>query len=186
MEVETKVKVKDLTQVKNKLISMGAVFDKEKAQADHYYKPKGREKETQCPGSFIVRVRKMQQKSFLTVKLLTNVVGAWEEHETEINNSEVMRKILEKIGFSHVFSINKTRSAGKLGEFEVCIDDVKELGKYLEIALDSEDLKNKEEAKEKIDKLIAELGFDKPDVEHRGYAAIISQNMGIKFEGGAG
>jgi predicted adenylyl cyclase CyaB len=97
-----------------------------------------------------------------------------------------MRNILEKSNFSHVFSIIKTRTIGKLGEFELCIDDVKELGKYLEIALHSEDLKNAEGAKEKISNLIAELGFDESNVEHRGYAAIISQNMGVKFEGGAG
>jgi adenylate cyclase class 2 len=180
MEVETKFRTDDLEALRSKLINMGAVFSKVTTQIDEYFKPKGREREVQRPGSFILRIRIEGDKSTFTYKNLTDRTGVWVEHETEISDPAEMKNILTKAGFSQLFTITKTRTTGHIGELELCLDHVKELGDYLEIALDSE---NGEEAKQKISDFMAKIGISEKDVEHRGYAAIISQNMGIKFEG---
>ncbi len=109
MEIEVKAKVGDLAQIKKKLIELGAEFSTITNQDDYFYKPKGREMEDQGPGSMIIRVRKESKMSFLTIKAMTGTTGVWEEHETEIKNPEETRKIIEKMGYSHIFEMNKSR-----------------------------------------------------------------------------
>ena len=183
MEIETKIKTDDLEAMKNKLVEMGAEFWDTVIQEDDWFKQKGKEMETQKPGSYILRIRKQGERSFFTFKALTETTGAWVEHETTIDNPDEMQEILKKIGFKKMITITKERTVGKLGEFGVCIDKVKELGNYVEFEIISDDV---EQGKKKIDDLFKKLKVSEEQVEHRGYAAIIFQNMGVKFEGTQG
>ena len=132
------------------------------------------------PGNFILRIRKSTKNS-LTFKALTDRAGVWIEHETEISDPEQLRSILEKIGFVERVSMHKTRLPGKLDDFELCLDDIEELGTYMEIALDSED-GNK--AKDRIMGLLAKLGFSEKDIEHKGYVALLFEKLhGVRFKG---
>ena len=180
MEIETKFKTDNLEEIKNKLIGMGAVFSEELEQIDEYYKPKGRETETQKPGSFLLRIRIQGNKKFFTCKALTDRTGVWDEHEMEISDENALREILKKLNYTMIFSITKKRANGRLNEFGLCIDKVKELGNYLEVEIISD---NGEEGKHKISALLKKLGAAEKNMEHRGYAAILSQRMGVKFEG---
>lgn len=179
MEVEAKVKVENLESVKKKLLSMGAEFHPEKRQADYFFKRKGHELDPQGPGDFLLRVR-VSSKNFLTIKVLTDRAGVQIEHETEIGNPEAARKLLEAAGFSQFLTMTKTRIPGKLEDFELCLDDIKELGTHLEIALDSQD---SHKAKERIVELLGKLGFHENDIIHKGYVTILQERMGVRFDG---
>lgn len=179
MEVEVRVKVDNLEEIKNKLIALGAEFYKEKIQVDSFFKRKGEELAPAGPGNVLLRVRE-SDKNKLTFKALTEQTGVWIEHETEISNPEETKLMLEKIGFSKVTTMTKKRISGKLDEFELCLDDIKELGTYLEIALDSSD---GEAAKKKLIELLNKLGFDESQIIHKGYGAMLFERLGVKFEG---
>ena len=183
MEIETKIKTDNLEEIKKKLVDLGANFFNTVIQEDDWFKQKGKEMETQRPGSYILRIRKQGKQSFFTFKALTETTGAWIEHETGIENPNDMQAILEKIGFKKVITITKERTFGKLGEFSICIDKVKELGNYIEFEIISNDAK---QAKNKINELLKKLNISENQIEHRGYAAIIFQDMGVKFEGTQG
>ena len=99
MEIETKIKVDNLNDAKKKLVSLGATFSHTTRQIDDYYKEKGKEKETQRPGSFLLRIRKQKEKSQLAFKALTNKTGVWIEHETDISKPEEVEKILEFLNY---------------------------------------------------------------------------------------
>jgi predicted adenylyl cyclase CyaB len=180
MEIETKIKTSDLSGIRTRLEALGAKFTHTVKQSDEYYKQKGKEMETQKPGSYILRIREQPGKSKFTIKVLTETTGAWIEHETEIEKPAELRRILELAGFSKLFTINKERTYGKLDNFEICLDKVKELGNYAEFEIIAEDAA---EGKRTIHELFKKLKVSEKDIEHRGYAAIISQNMGVKFEG---
>jgi predicted adenylyl cyclase CyaB len=182
MEIEAKVKVEDLEQVKQKLIQMGAQFSEKKKQIDHIFKPKGKEFAEQGPGDYIWRIRESARNK-LTFKALTETAGVWVEHETEIKDPEEMKKILLKSGFSQVLIMTKERTPGELGDFELCLDDIKELGTHLEIALDSNDEKI---AKKRIVELLGKLGYGESQIIHKGYVAILFERMGVKFRDGTG
>jgi len=180
MEVEVKARVKDLAALKAKLESMGAKFGRTAQQRDSYFKPKGFDKKPEGPGSWIVRIREDGSKRTLTLKALTEVLGAWKEYETGIDNSEQACKLLETMGLTNTFTLNKIRIYGKLGEFEVLLDDVKELGKYLEVALESDE---KDKSREKILKLMKGIGVNEKDIEKRGYGEIMGEKLGHRFGG---
>jgi len=182
MEVEVKAMVMDMAALKSKLESMGAKFGRKAEQRDSYFKPRGFDKRPEGPGSWIVRIREDGGKRTLTMKTLTEVLGAWKEYETRIDNAEQTRKMLEAMGLINAFTLNKKRIYGKLGEFEVLLDDVEELGKYLEVALESDE-KEKDKSRERILKLMGEIGINENDIERRGYGEILGEKMGHRFGG---
>ncbi len=179
MEVEVRAKVDDLSSIRSRLEEMGAVFGKETRQADRIFKRRGEEKKEQGPGDFILRVRDNHKKKF-TFKGLTETTGAWEEHEVEIDDAEEMIKILERTGFAECLAMTKRRIIGKLDDFEVCLDDIKELGTYIEVELGSD---NAQEAKDMIMGLLKKLGIDESNVEHKGYVALLFEKQGVVFKG---
>ena len=180
MEVEIKAKVKNFTNIKNKLIKFGAKLERRKKQVDIFYKPKKEVRSTLRPGSYILRTRESGNDKFLTFKALTPIKGAWEEYEVRIDNTKEMQKILERLDLVRVFSINKIRISAQLGDFELNLDRVKELGNYIEIGLIDTD---GEKAQNKIIELYSKLGISEKQLERRGYGEIIIANMGIKSNG---
>ena len=178
MEVEMKAKIDDMEEMKQRLESKGAKFEGEAQQVDAYYKPKGFDKRPNGPGDWILRVRTSGDEKSLTIKVLTEVTGAWIEHETGIDNEEQARKIAETMGLINVFTFHKRRMFGRLGEFEVLLDDVKELGRYIEVALESDE---KEGTRQKIIDFMKTIGIEEKDVEKRGYGEIMGEKLGHKF-----
>jgi len=179
MEVEAKVELKDLEEIKKKLISLGAKFFKEKKQDDIFFYKKGAENKVQGPGDFVLRIRESDKNTF-TFKALTDRTGFWVEHETEISSPREMKIILEKTGFVEMTAMHKKRIPGELGEFELCLDDVKELGKFLEVALESEE---GEKSERKLVDFLKKLEFDEKEIIHKGYGAMMFAKLGIKFDG---
>jgi len=179
MEVEARVKVNNLEEIKKKLTDLGAEFFAEKTQIDSIFKPKGFELRPQGPGDIILRVRE-SDKNYLTFKAFTEQPGVWVEHETVIENPKEAKQILLKSGFVKALSMTKKRLPGKLNNFEICLDDIKELGTYIEISLDSY---NGNTAKKEIMNLLDKLEFDESQIIHKGYVTILLERLGIKFKG---
>ena len=179
-EVEMRFKCPDLEDFKSNLIKMGAKLSGPEIQEDFYFRPKGKENAEQKPGDFILRIRRTKDKKFLTLKGLTEIRGAWLEHELEINNAEEAEKMLSVMGYARWLEISKTRQTTKLDDFEICIDDVKQLGPYVEVSLFAEDTEN---ARNKIKQFISNLGISENEFESRGYPEIIGEILGIKFSG---
>lgn len=183
MEVEIKVKINNFEKIKKKLVKLGVEFKKPEIQIDYYYKLAGCKMETQRPGSYILRIREQNKKGWFTIKVLTKTTGVWIEEETEIINSKSAKKILELAGFEKVLTKTKERQTGKLGKINICLDKLKGLGNYVEFEIISN---NPEKAKKEIINLIKKLELSEKDIEHRGYAAIIFQKKGVKYEGTGG
>ncbi|MBW2993189.1 class IV adenylate cyclase [Candidatus Woesearchaeota archaeon] len=179
MEIEARVRVKDFEKLKQELINLGASFGDTKKQEDRYFYNKEQlAKEVKGPGSFVLRIRK-SDKCFLTYKAFTDQLGAWDEHEVLIDDFDVMNTILLKSDFVQIIQVIKSRTKGNLGEYELCLDEIKDLGTFMEIQLIGED---KEDARQKLLALLNKLGFSKEDIEHRGYPEIMLADK-MKFGG---
>lgn len=85
MEVEVKAKVDNLDEIKEKLKTLGAYFDKVKKEEDFYYKLEGEIYNLE-PGSFTLRVRDGDRGKLLTFKAFTDTYGVWDEHEVKIDD----------------------------------------------------------------------------------------------------
>lgn len=77
-------------------------------------------------------------------------------------------------------TLTKERIPGKLGEFSFNLDNIKELGLYIEVELIDEDGKR---AQDKIKQLLFKLGISENQLERRGYIEIIFEAQGMKFNG---
>lgn len=179
MEIEVKAKVPNLTPIKKKFQKMGVRFGKSVKQIDHYFKLEGKEKESQGPGSALLRIRQQGGKIELTVKKLTNRKGVWEEYEVTVSNKNIF-VILAALGFVPVFTITKIRETGVYGHFNLCLDTIKELGNYIEVEKFG---KNGEKIQNEIVTLLHSLGIKDSQIERRGYAQILFQKMGVRYSG---
>ncbi len=179
MEVEIRAKC-DHEDVMKRLVGLGFEFTEKKSQDDCYYKKRGEEKATQRAGSWIVRVRHEGDKAELCMKVLTETTGSWEEYETIVSDSESVKEILDRIGLVKVLELNKTRIEARKDGMAVCIDDVKQLGSYIEAEVQTDRV---EDGKKRISGLFQSIGITKDDHEHRGYPVIIFEAQGIKFDG---
>ena len=151
-------------------------------QQDIIFKPKGKEYTPQGPGDFILRIRK-SIKNFLTFKALTENAGVWVEHETEISNVDETEQMLLKTGFSKTITMTKDRISGKIDDLEICLDNIRELGTFIEIEAISDD---ELEAKNKIVGLLKKIGHSEKEIIHKGYVAILFEKKGAVFNGNSG
>ena len=180
MEVEVKARVDDMEAMKQRLESAGAAFEGETDQVDAYFKPKGFDARPAEPGDWILRVRKSGDEKTLTIKVLTEITGAWKEHETVIGNPGQAVKIAEVMGLINVFTFHKKRIFGRMGEFEILLDDVKELGRFIEVGIISDE---PEKTRQKIIEFLKSIGIKEEDIERRGYGEIMGEKLGHKFDG---
>ncbi len=178
MEVEARVKVNDLDKIKQRLTSIGADFFERNYQIDSVYKTKGKELEPLGPGAFILRIRESGKGNKLTYKNLTETPGVIIEYETNIDNPNEMRKIIESSGFGLVYTMEKERTSGKLRDFKLCLDNVKEIGTYLEVELQSED---GDGAMNKIKQFFKKIGFPENEITTKGYSLMIFEKLGVTY-----
>lgn len=173
-EVEVKARVFDKSKLLNKLKGLGCVLSEPIRQEDRIYFPKG--------VSFAIldklnnpflRIRIQEHKKIFTLKKsrsdeLDNI-----EHETEIENSEEMDAIIKLLGFTPSIRVTKLRQKGKLGECEICIDEVENLGSFIEIEKIIPDSESKEKTIVELLKILHELGIEPEDRVFKGYDTLI-------------
>ncbi len=179
MEIEVKVKIDDLPKLKKDIENLGAGWSETKIQVDAYFKRKEDVDSVQRPGSFILRVRR-DSKAKLTFKAFTDRRGVWEELETTIDDPGAMEKILEKSGFVNVLTLHKRRTSTKYQQFSLEIDEIEELGDFLEAEVMGED---GEKLQEEIKQFFLSLGLSPEKIDRRGYPEMIFESQGQKFEG---
>jgi predicted adenylyl cyclase CyaB len=180
METERRVRLsaEELEPLVAALELRGIFLGASQLQKDVYYKERGFRTRTQGPGAWIVRVRYTESRHWLTMKRLTNEDGVWEETETVIDDGTVVERILTSIGAEHAVTVNKSRRLAKLGDMEVIIDEVSDLGTFLELAIEGSDVVY---AAQKIDFLLTDLDIPRGRVELRGYPTILLEREGVVF-----
>jgi predicted adenylyl cyclase CyaB len=129
-EIEVKILEINRAQVEEKLASLGAikVFDDE-IHARYYDLPDQRLKSS----GITLRLRKEGPKAVVTLKMDVANPAAKErkEHETAVGDFEVMRTILESMGFVAWLEMKKHRTSYELGNVHFELD--RYYGKYSHI-----------------------------------------------------
>jgi predicted adenylyl cyclase CyaB len=83
------------------------------------------------------RIRKKNGKAYIAYKqdILTNT-GKWRyshEYETEIEDFNVMKQIIEKLGFKELVVIPNTKHTYETKDYEIVFEEVSGLGFFLEV-----------------------------------------------------
>lgn len=168
IEVEIKVKVDNLSEIKEKVSKMGKLVKVIK-QIDDYYIPAHRDFFARKPHTVEwLRIRTNPGKIVLEYMRSINPKEDGdhdyaEEYETEILDKSETEKILGFLDFKKVVTIEKDREYWMCGKMEVALDTVKDLGTYVEAEAKG-DFKDEAEAKTECIKFLENLGIK--DVEN--------------------
>ncbi len=137
-EVEILVEIKDDKQnALNKLSKFK--FAGKKEVLDIYFVDKKRDllkpKNGQLTQSF--RLRKKEKTNYLTYKIdKFDKKGRWlysEEEETEIKDFEIAIKIISNLGLRPLVEINNIKYTYYTKKYEIVVEEVKNLGLFLEV-----------------------------------------------------
>jgi len=176
VEIEVKVKIKDIKQIKSRLKKLGAKYLGTLKQIDTYFLIKQSDRFRSAPR---LRVRQdlIGKKARLEYhepkdKLTTH------EFELEINDAKTAETILKRLGLARETAIQKTRLEYKLGKMNIVLDDVKGLGKFIEVEIING---KRSESKKRIFELLDKLGVDRKNVMDNGYLHMIWEKMKKKL-----
>jgi len=168
-EIEAKIKVAALEPIAGKLKELGAQFLHTTQQTDTYFMDTHKLLHKNDCG---LRIRRQSidgnQSAFLTFK------GAREktkyksrsEHETGIGDPDAAENILEGLGYQKRLTVEKKRSVWRLDNCEVCLDELPELGCFVEVEGPDE---------ETISSVLAKLNLQNQPHISKGYASMTAQ-----------
>ncbi|MFT4310384.1 MAG: class IV adenylate cyclase [Candidatus Woesearchaeota archaeon] len=165
MEVE--IRFKDTGNVKDTLVSLGAVCKGTFEEHDVYYTF---EKDTQR--LFIMRFRQKHGKTILTFKGSSKSTQdiAWQEWEQDITDAHALQQLLISNGFNILVEIKKTRTQFTCQGMQINIDTIQHLGNFVEIESIGEDV---DAQHKKILDFAQQLGIAKKDIITKGYVKLM-------------
>ncbi|WP_292461005.1 class IV adenylate cyclase [Methanothermococcus sp.] len=123
-------------------------------------------------------IDKEHVKYYMTYKgpKMDNISKTREELEVRVSNGESTKKILEKLGFKPVKPLTKIREIYKKDDIEISIDNVKNVGTYVEfekmVKLESE----KENAIQELINLMKSLNISKDKLVKTSYLELRDKN----------
>ncbi len=158
LEIEAKIKVRDLAVLRSRLNEAGAAFQERVSERDSYFNAPhrdfGRTDEA-------LRIRYTLDRCTLTykgAKLRGYGMKAREELSTGIESGEVFEEILLRLGFMKAAEVRKTREYYLLGSASITLDQVEGLGEFVEIELCTMD--EGREMPQKIEEIVSGLGIE--------------------------
>lgn len=130
-EIEIKARVKDKTKLFEALNSRGIKLTQPIKQHDVVYGMEG--VKDNAPGSIWLRLR-VEDNSRAIFTLKKQHRGGLDsiEYETVVEDRAEAENIVKTLGFTLYSDLTKTRQKAKLGKVEICVDDVQDLGCFIE------------------------------------------------------
>ena len=137
VEVEIQVIIKNPEKIEARLKEVGK-FIKSRKQIDKYFVTPQRDffAAKDIPNEYL-RVRYEEDKNHLNYSFLHFGDDGWlestDEYETLIDKPEVIEEIFNKIGLIPKVTVEKIRKYFDCGDFEVNLDNIKDLGNFMEV-----------------------------------------------------
>ncbi len=168
-EIEVKAVLRDKESIMRSLEAKGCVFSEPVTEEDTLYAEAIESMDTYNRNANFLRIRVRGDGTIIFT--LKHHPERHEgrpdsmplEHETAIASRDEMEHALLLMGYSEAVRISKTRQKAKIGNREVCIDEVAGLGSFIEI----EELGSKEDTPRIVEELLlmlGELGIERKDM----------------------
>ncbi|HOI54345.1 MAG TPA: class IV adenylate cyclase [Phycisphaerae bacterium] len=141
-EIEAKVRIEDAAAVERRCGELGAVYGGAWRQLDRFFDHPDR-RLLESDSALRMRVsepldaaaRQLRAPALLTYKGPRQVGRAKvrSEYEVEVTDPDAMTRILGTLDYIETFSYEKQRRLWRLGAVEITVDDVPELGQFVEV-----------------------------------------------------
>lgn len=181
-EIEVKARVKNFDQIIAKLKELDADFLEPVIQDDQIFVDKNYGDYVSLHiGSNVLRIRTVNgEKSYFTLKQSVKNELDCIEKQTEIAKAQEMYDALIMMGYTNVVNIYKTRQKVKYTDYTICLDQVKNLGNFIEIERLFQDDKETDGVQDEIIKFLQALGVEKTDIEMHGYDTLMYLKLNNK------
>lgn len=183
IEVEIKLAVTDSVAVRTKLLQIGFVENRKIEEHDIYFdNEKGYVRENGCA----LRVRETKNLYSKRVNAQINFKGkkldsqtmTRQELETSVENADVCRRILEGIGYNPVIpKVVKIRQMLQKDKVTACLDQVQDLGEFLELEILVETEEEREDALGRIEDILKQLGYSIGDTLQTSYLSMLQKKI---------
>lgn len=187
IEIELKFPLKNPEEVLARLDQIAKPISKGVVQKDSYFVPAHR---NFLESEYIfewLRLRETENKKTLNYKHFypenVKVTEYCEEFQTNIDNVEALKKIFDHLNFRPLIVVDKKRSTWIYKDIEIAIDEVKELGSFIELEAKENLVKTGKDAnhvKEIMRNILQELNAEIGDEDLIGYPWRLVEEKGLR------
>lgn len=168
VEIEVKVRIKNIKAAKEKILHRGAKLEKERFYEENFlydFPSQALYKKQQA-----LRLRKVNKKTFLAFKgppQKSRKFKIRKEYETEVRSEKQLRKILKSLGLIPVFNYQKNRTVFRKKRLKICLDETS-IGNFIEL----------EGERNEIVRFAEDLGISKKEFIKLDYIQLMKNEMG--------
>lgn len=170
-EIEIKARITNLEIIKNALEKLGCVFTPPKTQDDTIFINFTGNYAKFMPGTNFLRIRKTNGKILFTLKQAQANELDCIEKEFEISNAEACADALALMGYLPKITVHKTRMKTKYHDMEICLDEVKDLGSFIEV--EKMATGDGEKVQEELFTFLEQFGITRADRVMHGYDTLL-------------
>ncbi len=171
-EIEIQVKIEN-SKVLRSFLAANASFKYKTAQKDTYFTPAHREFTAVRPITEWLRLRDTEGKFVITYK-------KWhydndgrshfcDEYEIKIDDYDKAHAVFKALDMKHLVTVEKIRDIYQFKNFEISLDEIKNLGSFVEIEYKGKEKKEPKEVTESMLNLLKEIGVGKIERNYLGY-----------------
>lgn len=166
-EIEVKAALRDKESFLKRALERGIEFGDAAIQDDVTYETDIPYKD---PRWNIFRIRKQGGKIILTMKYkASNSPRDNHERETVIEDADQVADMLERVGYSRGIRIRKSRRIAHYKGLELCMDEVDNLGSFVEAEKLTEEDADVDAIQAQLWQLLLDLGIHPEDRTDKGY-----------------
>lgn len=184
IEIELKFPLRNPEELIAELNEKAKLIAKDIFQKDTYFVPPHRNfLENKYPYEWL-RLRETNKGASLDYKHFypenTEKTDYCDEFQSEVNNVNAIRKIFKSLDFKESVIVEKSRTIWEFKEVEIAVDNVKELGFFIELEAKN-DFENPKEGKKFLYNILNELNAEVGEEDLRGYPFLALEKRGHKF-----
>ncbi len=187
-EIEIKVRIADRQSIIDAITQRGTAVSAPVMQHDRVYGVpgvSGGEEQGQPWLRIRTETRPAETKDQITKhyftlkKSITSQLDSI-EHETEIADPAELAKIIQHLNFVPYSDLTKSRQKARIGEIEICIDHIDELGDFVEAEKLTPEDADYETVIAELWELLESLGAEKANQVTDGYDVLMNRHLGQK------
>lgn len=149
-------------------------------QVDTAFLLKGSSFKTFQRGDPVMRIRLTENGSvMLTYKRALHDGEDCVEYELTVDSAEMAKRLLQEVGYMPVVHVDKRRRTYRLGNVLVTLDDVENLGSFMEIEALCADESGISDAKRAVDRVASEFHMEEEDREFRKYDELLADSDSV-------
>jgi adenylate cyclase class 2 len=181
-EIEIQVKINNPEIAEKQILKIGK-FVRERKQKDVYFVLPQKNFFEKDPPMEYLRVRYEGDRSHLNYSFLhlkeDGDLLATDEYETLVENPEIVEDIFNKIGLIPKVIVEKNRKYFQCGDFEVTLDNILNLGDFMEVEA-KKDFGGAETTRKNCEEFLDNLGIEYVISKDAGYPRMLYKKLNLK------